>query len=483
MNYSLWLPWPQSDIQAGTRTGPRQEFLCKVAGSLAVLFVLHLILRHLMRAADIRLGAVSPSTVPLYAYARVHLDAWLLPCLLWLAGLVAVVRKTGILSSWRPSSFAASLWILSLGTSVTVALIDGGPQRLVAPYERTDLEYAGAALLITDPHQFLRAFPERNADLPMHARNHPPGAVLLLWAVTLLTGPSISAMAGATIAMGSLLPLVLYVWARLLYSELTARQLALLFSCVPSVVLFTCTSLDIVFALPLTLAMYSATRAAACRRSTWLWCALCGIALGGGSLLTYSVALAASWCLLLGGLQTWPWYSGSHRGWGRLLAWVLLPLGLCAVNALAAAIGYRPLDTFRACVQAHHEIMAGMRHETALRWAGLAFGNLGAFSMGIGVALLAATWSSLSRWKSYGKLERSLLVSTIGTLLCGAMSPIYTMEVERSWMFLVGPVILCVGAYLERIPEVSERWRVWRLCAWLSTLQTVATEIVLETYW
>ena len=77
-----------------------------------------------------------------------------------------------------------------------------------------------------------------------HSRTHPPGPVLFLWGVSRLFGPGLVPAWLATVLFASLTTIPVFFLARDLYGEPAARRALALFLLVPSVILFTTTSMD-----------------------------------------------------------------------------------------------------------------------------------------------------------------------------------------------------------------------------------------------
>lgn len=440
---------------------------------VTVLAVVHVTLRLLIETQGVRVGAVSGTCAPLYAYVRPHFKGWLLIPLAWFALLAFLLRRTNLFWGGTALRFSVLLYTTAAITYCSVAVLDGGPDRLVAPFLRFDLEYSGAVSNVGDPLQFLVRYQDIARSLPMHCQNHPPGAVLFLWFVSYPFGGAVSAMAGAVILVAALLPALAYTALRAAVPEMTARRGALLLLACPAVVLFSATSMDAVFGVLMAVGVACVIRG---QRSTtdyrWIWFLAGGAALGVALLMTYTVAVALLWCVL------YMLVTGerSFSSWGLLFGGAVLP------TALASLLGYRPFEVFVTCVAAHHEIMSGSAHDHPVRWAALAVGNLTAYSIGCGILMTAAALY-LCGWPSNrGHGGRILSVSLV-TLLIAAIAPVYTLEVERIWMFLCVPVAVgVVCAANETLPD--SKWvGLWRLLLWAGVLQTLLTEIWLETYW
>ena len=259
--------------------------LVATVAALACVRVYHLWLRQLMEAGDLRLGAVSHRLAPIYAYWRPHIKGWLIWPILTLCAYFWTLKRTNLLANLSDRAALASLFAWAVAITTTVAMLDGGPRRLPEPFQRTDLEYFGAVERVESVSAFLREFPTRMDDLPMHATTHPPGAILFLWLSQQLLWEGPDAAAWFTIVFGCLTVCPVFFWARDVSDSQTARVAASIFVLSPSVVLFTATSMDGPFAVILISAAWLGHRAI--DRQSWRWGLAAGAMLAAGALMTY----------------------------------------------------------------------------------------------------------------------------------------------------------------------------------------------------
>jgi hypothetical protein len=75
------------------------------------------------------------------------------------------------------------------------------------------------------------------------------------------------------------------------------------------------------------------------------------------------------------------------------------------------------------------------------------------------------------------------VTSAIVTVVIAACVPVYTMEVERVWLFLVPLVAIPVAAWLTDCERGTGRIGGTLAVAGLVAAQTVLTEVLLTTYW
>jgi hypothetical protein len=171
-------------------------------------------------------------------------------------------------------------WILALAMAAQA----GGLDAISAPFLRP-LDYQANVPLVVSLG--VRGFAERYPDLiragqlSLHAATHPPGAVILLWALSKLTGGSVLAVSMLVALIGVAGALPTFWVARAVAggtasgrdptesasAERIGRVAAVLFACAPGVLLFSATSMDAVFMTVVAIALAALVRAP--RSDTW----------------------------------------------------------------------------------------------------------------------------------------------------------------------------------------------------------------------
>jgi Dolichyl-phosphate-mannose-protein mannosyltransferase len=470
---------------------------------LLSLIAYHFILVFLMLRCGLRLGAVSYRLAPLYAYWRPHLKLWLILPLAVLATTIVFLRRTRAATSLSDRTSISVFSALSLAITVSVALSDGGPRSIIAPLLRADLEYIGAVDRVQGIAQFLRDYPSLAETMPMHAQVHPPGPILFVWMSCRLFGAGPWGAAIGIILFSVLAVPFVYRWADRIGGPGVARRATAIFVLTPSVVLFTATSMDAPFAVLLiaTMAIYWESM----EHRPILLGILAGLAASLSALMTYSVTVALLFC----GVASCVRYTlipEQRRG--------VVTAACCALATFLAAnallwlfSGYDPTAMFIAAVNNHKHIMSGTRHETVGRYAHLAIANLTVFFIAAGIPCAVLWWSAIPRsvgavWhllrggsvtaeppsmrtqcKSNDRQLHCLTVAAIITLLVAAVVPVYVLEVERIWMFLVPLVAIPVGRRLFEEDRGTGKVRATAAVATLVAAQTLVTEMLFSTYW
>jgi hypothetical protein len=463
--------------RSSARTSPLR--LAAGTGALVVIaFAYHVFISREMRANGLRLGAVGPDVAPLYAYIKVHFDAWLIAPAATLGVFLAALARSRFLANRSDRRAWITFGLVAPVVAVSVAMIDGGPAALVGPFAaRADLEYWSAAERVSDPIAFVRSYPGVLGRLPMHAQTHPPGGILFFRAVRGAFGPGPWPAAWAVIAFGVVNAMIVFGWARRVGGPGAARRAAALFVVAPGVVLFTATSTDAVFAAPLiaSMACFDEAIASTSRRSP-LWGTLSGLMLGVAGFFTYSVAVAGLFCVIAATVAIW------SKPRAVILAGTGALMGFVVFHAvLWVATGFDPVATFRAALGHSHRIMAGTAHEEWARHAHLSVANLAAFLIGAGLPLVAAAVGRVPTSES-GRPHR-LAIATALTLLIASCVPAYTLEVERIWIFVVPLVAIVAAVRLDAADDNRGDVTTSVLAVGLAALQTIVMEVILVTYW
>jgi hypothetical protein len=462
------------------------RFVAQCALVLAAFVAYHLLLVWMMRNQGLVLGAFGPGKsvtriVPVYMHWEFHLKTGLMAALVVLGGFLVWFTRHG----WAGVStgrLMAALVVFHLLLATSVALIDGGPQRLVRSYEQLSAtDYSGAVPRVQSVTAFLTDYPRLMPGLPLHCQTHPPGGVLFLWLVAQVFGSGAAPAVLATIGMSSLAVPAVYLLARETLPEQPARLATGLFMLAPSIVLFSATCLDAVFMVPMIWAMFFLWKLRDGRAITLG--ALAGAAATLASLMTYSASFLAAWMILVVGLT-----AAFDRG---RLQRTLLGLFVAAMTAIALyfclwiATGYDPWATFTTALQGHGRIMAGGNHATARQHAHLAIANLAAFLFCAGIPLTVLGARRLAAF-GRGATERDVGwifdVSFVAAVALVDVAPLYTLEVEHIWLFMVPGLAIAaarsLGAvHLLRPPKLAV------VALALQAAQTVLFEVCFNTVW
>ena len=443
-----------------------------------------------MRTASVSLGAVKfhRHVVPLYAQPQTDLSLWLLPALIILTAFLLLCYKLFLQRS-LPSTW---LLLISIGfflaISISVAMIDGyrevNGQHLPAflePYTRTRYEYYSDVPKVDQVGllSFMRNYakPELFSTLSGHAQTHPPGGILFLWVISKLFGYNLLVGSLGSVIFTSLTVLPIYLLAKELCGELIGRYALALFLITPNFVMFTGTSMDGPFSLFPILSLYlfyKGILSDQARRYGFLT----GISLGYGMLMTYAtvfIGLFFNVVMLLTLIV-------DRKGFRRILTLLLIAGVTFSAFYLLVFLftGFNLLEALQASIRKDRAAL-GTGYETIGLYFHLSVGNLFAFLIGVGISMTTVWGRQVVRTIREARRGEPIDIYVIGyliSLLVIAFSTLFTMEVERVWIFMVPFILIPVAQHLSQRNIADFYW-----VAGLSCLQLVLFEVTLYTYW
>ena len=486
-------------------------------GLLALFFlVYHLFLYYSMREWSINLGAVrfERHILPLYAEPSFDLSLWILPALVVCVGFLYLCYKY-LLSDASPRSL---IWIAIacfVVINVSIAQIDGYREieqegektqilTLLEPYTRTSLEYYGDVPRVDELgiRRFLREYskPELFDTLSGHTRTHPPGGVLFLWHVSGLFGYNLISASLVTILFTALTVIPIYRLGEHLYGEKVGRYALLLFLITPNFVMFTGTSMDgpfSVFPILSVYLFYKARDQETIPDQKWYelrpYSLLTGLTLALGMFMTYSTVVVGVFLCVVALLER-------KRFVQYLKVLLFATLGFIGFYLLLYVLtGFRPIEALWAAIK-KDEAGMGTGYESIERYFHLSFANLFAFLIGVGLPItlvwLRQIASTVREWRqnaSTSEQENSgtripwilqfeasdtFVIGFLITLLYFTFSTLFTMEVERIWIFMVPFFVIPVAKHLTTRPMSDLYW-----VAGLLVGQLIVGEVLLYTYW
>jgi len=171
----------------------------------------------------------------------------------------------------------------------SVAMIRGGTEGIAHAYERYDHEYIGDIGVGGSVRGLFADYAELHPHLSMHSKVHPPGPVALLWLLSYVAGRDPMGLAIATMFIGALGVWPLYAWVNDMFrNRRIALTACLLYALMPTIVIFSATSADILFT-PLTITTLFLFWRALHKKSVWY-------AVAGGAM--YAVLSLTSFSLI-----------------------------------------------------------------------------------------------------------------------------------------------------------------------------------------
>ncbi len=501
----------QQHIQKAIRLIPVQ------IGLIALFFcVYHLFLKYIMRETGLDLGAVGYNNhvVPLYAQPSFDLSLWILPALVICAGFLYLCHRY-LLSDVSDNRLIGIAIVCFIAVNISVAQIDGyreiGPEgekkrilTLLEPYTRTSLEYYGDVPRVDELgiRRFLKDYskPEVFDRLSGHTRTHPPGGVLFLWHVSGLFGYNLISASLITILFTALTVIPIYRLAEMLYGKQVARYALLLFLITPNFVMFTGTSMDgpfSVFPILSIYLFYIARERETIPDQKWNefrpYSLLTGLSLALGMFMTYSTVVVGVFLCVIALLER-------QRFVQYLKVLLFASAGFIGFYlVLFVLTGFRPIEALWAAIK-KDEMGMGTGYESVGRYFHLSFANLFAFLIGVGLPI-TTVWlrqlvATIRDWRqdtltSEGKTDEpqktwifrhehadTFVIGFLITLLFFTFSTLFTMEVERIWIFMVPFFVIPVAKHLTARP-ISDFY--WVMC--ILVAQLIIGEVLLYTYW
>jgi 4-amino-4-deoxy-L-arabinose transferase-like glycosyltransferase len=405
---------------------------------------------------------------------------------LFLGVLPSVFLRDGV----RPLPLVVVSVLFFLAIGPAVSMIDGYRVRagirapsVTSPYTRADVEYFGdvPALERTGPLDFLRKYskPRLFETLSLHTRTHPPGGVFFHWLVSRVFGYGLWPAALATLAFTALAVPLVYVLARDLSGPRVARTALALFLVTPNFVMFTTTSMDGPFSVFPLLGFWLFVRALRAPRGGAALSALAGLALALATFMTY----AAVFALLYVGIVAMLEAGAGRTAWKRAAASLAVSgTAALAFYVLLALAGYDAWGAVRASMR-HDRSMMGTGYETLGRYFGIAVANLVAFLIGIGVASAVLWLRALAAGARMGRAVDPVLAGGGLVVLAMAFSTLFTLEVERIWLFMVPFVVVAAAAHIEALRARTGGAGLLPLAAVIQGVQLFAFEVALRTNW
>lgn len=487
-------------------------------GLLALFFLgYHLFLFYSMREMSINLGAVryERHILPLYAEPSFDLSGWVLPALGVCIGFLYLCHRC-LLSGANSRRLMLVAVLCFLAIHITVAQIDGYRElekdgktervlTLLEPYTRTSLEYYGDVPRIDELglRRFLRDYskPELFDTLSGHTRTHPPGGVVFLWFFSKIFGYNLLSASLISILFTAITVIPIYRLGEHLYGEKVGRYALLLFLITPNFVMFTGTSMDgpfSVFPILSVYLFYKARDQETIPDQTWHefrpYSLLTGISLALGMFMTYSTVVVGVFLCVVALLE--------RKQFVQYLKVLLFAtVGFIGFYLLLFLLTeFQAIEALWAAIKKDEKGM-GTGYESIERYLHLSFANLFAFLIGVGLPItlvwLREVRVTLKEWRQNAlsseqrndgirlpwvfRHDEALDTFVIGfliTLLYFTFSTLFTMEVERIWIFMVPFFVIPVAKHLTTRPMSDLYW-----VAGILVVQLIVGEVLLYTYW
>jgi hypothetical protein len=348
-------------------------------------------------------------------------------------------------------------------------MAEGDVKALQRPFERKWLEYYGDVPQVRDrPGWFIENYATLQTKRPFfggrpfaisqHGATHPPGPILILWSAGELFGADVFAAAMTAIVLSSLAPGATWWLARRAAgggggSQRCAIAAVGLHVVSPGLVLFGATCMDGVFVAPMVASAAAMLAAYQARK----WPITLAAAVGAGLLISLSVFLTfGAVCLAVFFAFEFLLNLADGR-WKRRLA--ALGVGAAVVAGVYTSLWLTlRFDVMASLSSAmtRNDRAVGTGYETWSRYFDLSIAHVVAFIISAG---LACSWlwlagagksmvNALSRKRTDGVDHNALIV--LMTMLVLAFSTLFTLEIERVWMWLIPFVLVAASIGISR---------------------------------
>ncbi|MFC1713718.1 glycosyltransferase family 39 protein [Candidatus Poribacteria bacterium] len=453
-----------------------RSLIAHIVGLALFFWLYHKIAAYVMTAFGIKLGAISPQAAPLYATLRTDFGPWIIPAVIILIAYVIIFRRF-LESRKMPLYILLPALILLLALiDTSVAMIDGGLEALKAPYTRGG-EYYADVPKVEGIRVFLRDYVKIFDTLSGHAQTHPPGGVLFLYIVSRTLGRGLLRAVFSTIFFTGLAVIPVYLLAKDLYGENIARYALGLFLITPNMVIYTAVAMDGPFSVFPILSVYLFYKALSGR--TVLYSTLTGLALSFGMLMNYTTVVIGIFFIIVVIIT----FFAEREKLKATLKVLTIAAGTFVIFYLFLYLWAR-YNFFSALWTSYRKDERGMGtgYEGPGRYFSISIANLFAFLIGVGIPL-TTIWlheivEGLRKIIRSRKIDVYVLAGLL-TLLVISFSTLFTLEVERIWIFLT-PFIIIPAA--KRLYEKHRQWEFYAVMGILC-VNILIYEVFLYTHW
>lgn len=375
-----------------------------------------------------------------------------------------------------------------------------GWESIYAVFRDNPYEYlADVPRVGDDPLGFVARYSDIAGELALHTRTHPPGAVLLLWAVERLVGPGPEIASWAAILLSALSALAALWLGWRLGGPGLAVLAGLIYVLMPGHMVYSVTSMDGLFnglnalgAVAFFLCLEPAARA----RSALLAGALIGL----GVFFTYTTTQLFFFGLAAAALAI---YRGAAAGQTASAAVHVLRQGAIAAGTVVAIhlaifllTGFNIVQAAREAT-AENAIIAGKQliegpvrypflPPSAAHYVDFLGANLTPFLWYLApwglTALAAATLAGAGRgWAGLDRYE-ALLISAGVCVLGMWLAGLFNREVERIWGFAYPLLAVLIARHALQGDLRTRRWRAGLYLA-LFFAMSATIKMLLNTAW
>jgi len=427
----------------------------------------------------VKLGVLDPKTAPIYAHLQTKINSWLILAIFSLGIYITLFRIFFEKPKLPEYVLIPALMIFLVIIDTTVAMIDGGIKPFVEPYTRNTLEYYADVPKVHNIKYFLENYVNMFNTLSGHSQTHPPGGAIFLWIVSKLFGKGLIQAAFATVVFTSITVIPVYYLAKEYYGVNIARYAAGLFLVTPNMVMFTATGMDGPFAVFPALSIFFFYKAISNKKLSFLYSFLTGLALAFAMIMNYTATVIGLFFVIVGLIAL--------IGKREKIKSIIITLAIAGVTFVVFYVllyfwsKFNIIAAFRAAYKKDEKTM-GTGYENFAKYFHISIANLFAFLIGVGIPItvlwLHEMGGEFKRIIFDRKVDLYILAFFI-TLIGISFSTLFTLEVERIWIFLVPLMVIPVA---KRLYEKHKKWELYVIMLLLS-VQMVLMEVFLYTHW
>lgn len=372
--------------------------------------------------------------------------------------------------------FIVCCFVLAVVVPISVAMMRGGLDGITMAYSRYRYEYISDIGKGGTIQGLFTQFEQIQAYLSMHAKVHPPGPIVILWIISYGVGQSPLMLSLGTIVFGATSVVPFYYWMRDMFNVRVAAHATLLYVFVPTVVIFTATSADILF-MPFTITtLWLFWRSIT--RGSLRYALGAGIVYGLCTLLSFSLISLGAFFGLVG---LWKLRESETRLHVIVTASGMV-MGLLGLHfAVYFWSDFNVLHVFEMCKAQFDLDQIHLDLETP-RYASWIFKFINPlcwfYFVGIPVSVLA-----LKQVFARSGEHRAMFIIIALTLMALNLLYLARGEGERSAMYIIPFVVIPAGYYLSQVTQRTASTQALGITLALLALQCWLTEAVLYTYW
>jgi hypothetical protein len=363
---------------------------------------------------------------------------------------VATSNRVSRIASWR--LFLLCCWVMAIAWSVGLAAADGADGFLRSPLSRVD--YSQSLYLVRDPLSFVDGFVGHLDTLQGHAFSHPPGMLVLLWAMSRIgfAGPWWEAILGHIAGSLAIVPVLVAV--RSVAGEQIARGSGPFLALLPAAVFFGSVA-DPVFMLlgasGICLGITSAGHRPGLQADVKALAS--GVILGTSLFFSYGLILLIPIALVV------PVVTRRYR---------IVVIVILGASLVVAVIGWIGLWWFEAFLAARPLVLQSVARLRPYPYFLLA--NIGALLIAVGPAV----------WVGFTRAKRGPLLilggCSLGLMMLANLSGMSKGEVERIWLPFMPWLALPAVTSLDK-PRLRTIWLI------IQVIWTIGLQVLVRSPW